>query len=62
MQEHMGGDAESAMKGADHTEAERAFVVEDFGNTVFSREIFFEVFLPEPLLLHAEADGLDGVW
>jgi len=58
----MGGDSQSTMQRADHAEAERAFVVEDFGNTIFSREVFFEVFLPEPLLLHAKADGLDGVW
>ena len=41
----MGRDAESVMEGVDHTEAEGAFVVEDFGNAVFPGKYFSSLFV-----------------
>ena len=58
----MGWDSQAVVKRSDHAEAEWAFVIEDFGDAVFPGEVFCEVFLSQSLLLHAEADGFDGVW
>ena len=58
----MSWDSQAVVKRSDHSEAEWAFVIEDFRNAVFSREVFCEVFLSQSFLLHAEADGFDGVW
>ena len=49
------------MQGADHADAAGAFAVEDFGDAVLSREILFEILLPQAILLHAELDRRHGV-
>ena len=61
LQKNMGWDSQAVVKRSDHAEAEWAFVIEDFGDAVFPGEVFCEVFLSQTLLLHAEADGFDGV-
>src|SRR3954469_2868212 len=60
-EEDLRRDAQTAMQGADHADAQRALAVEVFRHSVFSGEILLQVFLPEPLLLHPKLDLLHGV-
>lgn len=61
MHEGGGGDSEFSVEASDHGEAELSLVVEDFGDFAFVADVGDEVFLPQAHLVHAKADGFDGV-
>jgi hypothetical protein len=58
---NFGGNAESAVQGPDHGEAEAALAVEDFGDFAFAFDVLGEVSRFQAQLIHAETNGLHGV-
>ncbi len=61
LHECFGGDAEAGVEGADHTEAEGALAVEDFGDLAFAGDVSGEVGGFESELLHAKFDRFNGI-
>lgn len=49
------------MQGADHAQAERALPIHDLGNLALALEVRLQIGGLEFFLLHAEADGIDGI-